>query len=255
MTQHVPRSRRKTAAAPKQEPRKGNNGLKHRREKRRAAAEGSLGGLPRTYRPEELLSPPMLLARFAERAADLMATLPQEARPAQAAVTAALRQAVLEAFRSREEYVARMVEVDLLAGAPKQNVRSLRKGIRTALLDQGVRCVDSPDGASEHFVVVEGEGEAFEVLRPAYVDQATGKLVLSGQLRRMPGESAGPAPDAHDEDEERGEPAEPGERGEPAEAGERSEAAGPGEPAEAGERGEGVGPGERGDDRSVEEDS
>ncbi|MGA4902783.1 hypothetical protein ACPCAJ_34445 [Streptomyces griseoincarnatus] len=133
----------------------------------------------------------MLLSRFTERATELMAALPEEVRPTQAAVTAALRQAVLEAFRSREEYVARMVEVDLLAGAPKQNASSLRKGIRAALLDQGVRCVDSPDGESELFVVVEGEGEAFEVLRPAYVDQATGKLVLSGQLRRLPGAQEG----------------------------------------------------------------
>jgi hypothetical protein len=129
----------------------------------------------------------MLLSRFTERATELLNAPPEEERPTQAAVTAALRQAVLEAFRSREEYVARMVEVDLLAGAPNQSASSLRKGIRTALLDQGVRCVDSPDGERELFVVVEGDGESFDVLRPAYVDQATGKLVLSGQLRRLPG--------------------------------------------------------------------
>lgn len=187
---HVPRRQRKASAEPKQEPRKGNNGLKHRREKRRAAAETPKDS-PRTYRPEELLSPPTLLSRFTERATELMAALPDDARPTQAAVTGALRQAVLEAFRSREEYVARMVEVDLFADEPNQSARSLRKGIRTALLDQGVRRVDSPDGESELFVVVEGEGEAFEVLRPAYVDQATGKLVLSGQLRRLPGAQEG----------------------------------------------------------------
>ncbi|MET9124510.1 hypothetical protein [Streptomyces sp. NPDC004528] len=181
----VPRSQRKTTVAPKRVTPKGNNGLKHRREKQRAAAAVPKDS-PRTYRPEELLSPYMLLSRFAERATDLLAALPEGERPAQAAVAAALRQAVLEAFRSREEYVARMVEVDLLAGAPNQSAGSLRKGIRTALLDQGVRCVDAPDDEGELFVVVEGDGEAFEVLRPAYVDQATGKLVLSGQLRRLP---------------------------------------------------------------------
>ncbi|MFE5967976.1 hypothetical protein [Streptomyces sp. NPDC056463] len=186
----MPRSRRIQKAAPKRVAPKGNNGLKHRREKQRAAADAPKDS-PHTYRPEELLSPPMLLSRFAERATDLLAALPEEERPTQAAVTAALRQAVLEAFRSREEYVARMVEVDLLAGAPHQSASSLRKGIRAALLDQGVRCVDSPDGEHELFVVVEGDGEAFEVLRPAYVDQATGKLVLSGQLRRLPGPDGG----------------------------------------------------------------
>lgn len=187
----VPRSQRKTTAAPKRVTPKGNNGLKHRREKRQAAAAAPKDS-PRTYRPEELLSPHMLLSRFTERATVLLTAVPEEGRPTQAALTAALRQAVLEAFRSREEYVARMVEVDLLAGAPNQSAGSLRKGIRTALLDQGVRCVDSPDGESELFVVVEGNGEAFEVLRPAYVDQATGKLVLSGQLRRLPGGDEAP---------------------------------------------------------------
>ncbi|MEV8065879.1 hypothetical protein AB0P32_06995 [Streptomyces sp. NPDC085995] len=182
----VPRSRRKTTAAPTRVTPKGNNGLKHRREKRRAAADAPEDSPLTYYRPEELLSPPMLLSRFTERATELLTALPEQEQPTQAAVTAALRQAVLEAFRSREEYVARMVEVDLLAGAPNQSARSLRKGIRTALLDQGVRCVDSPDGERELFVVVEGDGEAFEVLRPAYVDQSTGKLVLSGQLRRLP---------------------------------------------------------------------
>ncbi|WP_186009603.1 hypothetical protein [Streptomyces albidoflavus] len=193
----VPRSQRKTLVSPKRVPPKGNNGLKHRKEKRRAEADAPVASprasqqhsadSPRTYRPEELLSPHMLLARFTERATELLAAVPEEERPTQTAVAAALRQAVLEAFRSREEYVARMVEVDLLAGAPKQNATSLRKGIRAALLDQGVRCVDAPDGEHELFVVVEGDGEAFEVLRPAYVDQATGKLVLAGQLRRLPG--------------------------------------------------------------------
>ncbi|MEU6071229.1 hypothetical protein ABZ864_44020 [Streptomyces sp. NPDC047082] len=186
----MPRSQRKTTATPQRVTPKGNNGLKRRREKQRAATDVPKDS-PRTYRPEELLSPHMLLSRFAERATDLLTALPEEGQPTHAAVTAALRQAVLEAFRSREEYVARMVEVDLLAGAPNQSASSLRKGIRTALLDQGVRCVDAPDDERELFVVVEGDGEVFEVLRPAYVDQATGKLVLSGQLRRLPGSDGG----------------------------------------------------------------
>ncbi|MFD7475176.1 hypothetical protein ACFV8Z_24215 [Streptomyces sp. NPDC059837] len=165
-------------------PVKGNNGLKHRREKRRNESQSPVEG-PRTYRPEELLSPAGLLARFTERAQELMAELGDDERPTQASVTSALRQAVLEAFRTREEYLARMVETDLFAIMPNQKSAALKRSIRSALVDQGVRCVDSPD-EREHFVVVEGEGETFEVLRPAYLDQATGKLILSGQLRRIP---------------------------------------------------------------------
>lgn len=180
-----PRSPQKsrTPGAPAK-PVKGNNGLKRRREKRRNESQAEAPVL-RTYRPEELLSPAGLLTRFTERAQELIVELGDDERPTQAAVTVALRQAVLEAFRTREEYVARMVETDLVAGAPKQSVGGLRRSIRGALLDQGVRCVDSPE-EQEYFVVVEGEGDEFEVLRPAYLDEATGRLVLSGQLRRVP---------------------------------------------------------------------
>lgn len=163
---------------------KGNNGLKRRREKRRDQGSHSIQDL-RTHRPEELLSPAKLLSRFTERAQELIASLPEGERPVETSVSGALRQAVLEAFRSRDEYVARMVETDLAASAANQNADALRRSIRTALVNQGVLCVESPD-EQDHFVVVEGEGEAFEVLRPAYVDQATGKLVLAGQLRRVP---------------------------------------------------------------------
>jgi hypothetical protein len=185
MNKKLPKSQRQgKRPAVASQPVKGNNGLKRRREKRRSSSQPSAEGL-RTYRPDELLSPPMLLARFAERARELVAELAEDERPAQAAITGALRQAVLEAFRTREEYLARMVETDLLAGRPNLSSAVLGRSIRSALVDQGVRCVDSPD-EQEHFVVVEGEGEAFEVLRPAYLDQATGKLILSGQLRRVP---------------------------------------------------------------------
>lgn len=139
---------------------------------------------PRTYRPHELLSPGALLARFTEQAHELLAALPPEDRPASAAVSAVLRQAVLDAFRTREEYMARMVETDLIAAAPGQTLKVLQRTIRTSLYDQGLRCIDSPD-EQDHFVVVEGEGDSFEVVRPAYVDQMTGKLLLSGQLRRI----------------------------------------------------------------------
>ncbi|MDX2644315.1 hypothetical protein PV341_12180 [Streptomyces sp. PA03-1a] len=139
----------------------------------------------RTYRPDELLAPAEVLLRFKETAERLIAELPEDERPGGSALTTALRQAVLEAFRTREEHVARLVEADLVALDPDQSATTLRRSIRGSLLDMGVRVVDQAD-ETELFVVVEGDGDAFEVLRPAYVDQATGKLILSGQLRRVP---------------------------------------------------------------------
>ncbi|MFE1882341.1 hypothetical protein [Streptomyces diastatochromogenes] len=155
-------------------------GQQHRKQARAWEADIEL----RTYRPEQLLNPAELLSRFTERTRELLGEVPEEHRPSDSKVSAVLRQAVLEAFRTREEYVARLVETDATSWTTGMSALSLRRAIRTSLVDSGVRVVESAD-EREHFVVVEGEGDGFEVVRPAYVDQATGKLILSGQLRRV----------------------------------------------------------------------
>ncbi|WP_411147031.1 hypothetical protein [Streptomyces sp. x-80] len=165
-----------------------------RKEKREFVEEMKL----RTLRPEELLHPAQLLARFTERAEELIAQLPQESQPTPATVSAALRQGVLEAFRTRDEHIARLVETDLLASMPEQGAKAIRRAVRSSLVDMGVRVVEEAD-EQELFVVVEGDGQGFELVRPAYVDQATGKLLLAGQLRRIPTPSDLPTPDQADE--------------------------------------------------------
>ncbi|KPI27858.1 hypothetical protein OV320_5906 [Actinobacteria bacterium OV320] len=127
-----------------------------------------------------------MLKRFTESAQALLESVPVESRPRQGEILAALRQGVLEAFRTREEHLARLVECDLEARGSGNRMSTLKwqVSVRKALLGLGVRVVESPD-EREHFVVVEGEGEEFEVVRPAYIDQATGKVILSGQLRRV----------------------------------------------------------------------
>ncbi|MFB7048177.1 hypothetical protein ACFCX7_18735 [Streptomyces microflavus] len=156
-------------------------GRLRRKESQEFAADMKL----RTLRPEELLHPAQLLARFTERASELIAQLPQDVRPTPSTVNAALRQGVLDAFRTRDEHIARLVETDLLASTPEQGAKAIRRAVRASLVDMGVRVVEEAD-EQELFVVVEGEGEGFELVRPAYVDQATDKLLLAGQLRRIP---------------------------------------------------------------------
>jgi hypothetical protein len=184
------RSARRKASPKAAEPVKKPTGNIHRKETREFAADMKL----RTLRPEELLHPAQLLARFAERAEELIAPLGKDVRPTAAAVSAALRQGVLEAFRTRDEHIARMVETDLVASSPEQSARAIRRAVRASLIDMGVRVVEETD-EQELFVVVEGEGEGFELVRPAYVDQATDKLLLAGQLRRVPAARALPGHD------------------------------------------------------------
>jgi hypothetical protein len=158
-----------------------SHGGRRRSEKNRSLAPELL-----MYRPDELLKPADLLARFAESAQRLMEGIPHEERPSQAAILSALRQGVLEAFRTREEHLARLVESDLEARGSSNRMSSLKwqVSVRKALLGLGVRVVEDAS-ERELFVVVEGDGEEFELVRPAYVDQATDKIILVGQLRRV----------------------------------------------------------------------
>jgi hypothetical protein len=107
--------------------------------------------------------------------------------PSTAALNAAVRKAVLDEFRTRAQFSGRLAEIDALLwsqaghggdtveGAMNEHLRELR-----------LLRVTEPE-ESDKFVVTEGEGQYFELLRPAYVDEFTGKVILSGQLRRVQG--------------------------------------------------------------------
>lgn len=99
------------------------------------------------------------------------------------ALPQAVRTAVIAEFRTRALFVGRLCEIDALLHA-----QGASKAVLDAMTEHlghlQLRRVTDP-ASQELFVVTEGEGEAFEVLRPAYVDEVTGKLALAGQLRRV----------------------------------------------------------------------
>ncbi|MFD0037520.1 hypothetical protein ACFVIZ_07710 [Streptomyces anulatus] len=111
-----------------------------------------------------------------------------EAPPA-GALTAAVRRAVLDEFRTRAQFAGRVAEIDALLRSRAGDNRETVEGAMTShLRDLGLLRVTEPE-ESDRFVVTEGEGDVFELLSPAYVDEVTGKVILAGQLRR----TAGPA--------------------------------------------------------------
>ncbi|MFE2551764.1 hypothetical protein ACFXGI_24895 [Streptomyces sp. NPDC059355] len=109
--------------------------------------------------------------------------------PSSGAFAAAVRRAVLDEFRTRAQFTGRLAEIDALlrsraGGSPEAVASTMSAHLRELRLLR----VTEPE-ESDRFVVTEGEGDAFELLSPAYVDELTGKVVLAGQLRRV----AGPA--------------------------------------------------------------
>ncbi|MFJ7047356.1 hypothetical protein ACIQVC_28735 [Streptomyces sp. NPDC101112] len=109
--------------------------------------------------------------------------------PPGGALTAAVRRAVLDEFRTRAQFAGRLAEIDALLWSRAGDSRETVDGAMTAhLRELRLLRVTEPE-ENDRFVVTEGEGDAFELLSPAYVDELTGKVILAGQLRRI----AGPA--------------------------------------------------------------
>lgn len=98
----------------------------------------------------------------------------------------AVRKAVLEEFRTRTQFAGRLAEIDALLWTQPDHGGELVDGTLQDHLRQLrlLRVTEPEEG--DRFVVTEGEGEDFEVLRPAYVDELTGKVLLAGHLRRIP---------------------------------------------------------------------
>ncbi|MDX3180199.1 hypothetical protein PV334_02810 [Streptomyces sp. ME02-7008A-1] len=133
----------------------------------------------------EPLDAPQLIKGIAAAIPAVLAELGPDASPSTASgtLTGAVRTAVLAEFRTRAEFVGRLCEIDALLQAqpvPPTVADSMTEHLRHLRVR---RVTDTTQ--RDLFVVTEGAGEHFEVLRPAYIDEATGKLVLSGQVRRM----------------------------------------------------------------------
>ncbi|MFE2558608.1 hypothetical protein ACFXGT_21800 [Streptomyces sp. NPDC059352] len=105
--------------------------------------------------------------------------------PPSGALAAAVRRAVLDEFRTRAQFAGRLAEIDALLWSRAGDSREAVEGAMTAhLRELRLLRVTEPE-ESNRFVVTEGEGDAFELLSPAYVDELTGKVILAGQLRRV----------------------------------------------------------------------
>ncbi|MFD3730292.1 hypothetical protein [Streptomyces sp. NPDC058632] len=101
-------------------------------------------------------------------------------------LNSAVRKAVLDEFRTRAQFVGRLAEIDALLWTQADHSGELVSGTLLDHLRQlRLLRITEPEEGNGRFVVTEGEGEKLELLRPAYVDEVTGKVVLAGHLRRV----------------------------------------------------------------------
>ncbi|WP_240657650.1 hypothetical protein [Streptomyces populi] len=166
-------------------------GMKRRWSKRADETAGTVGtGVPETPHQPDPIDAMTVIKGVAARVPDALAAAGAEDVPAAGALTAAVRRAVLDEFRTRAQFAGRLAEIDALLWSRAGDSRETVEGAMTAhLRELRLLRVTEPE-ESDRFVVTEGEGDAFELLSPAYVDELTGKVILAGQLRRVAG-SAG----------------------------------------------------------------
>lgn len=167
-------------------------GLKRRRANRAETAESAAQVESSAPSPEAAPAPTPIdavtvIKGVVERIPEaLKEVLGAEALPA-AALNAAVRKAVLDEFRTRAQFAGRLAEIDaLLWSEDGQRGNTVTTAMEAHLRELRLLRVTEPEHG-DRFVVTEGEGERFEVLRPGYVDELTGKVILSGQLRRVAG--------------------------------------------------------------------
>jgi hypothetical protein len=167
-------------------------GLKRRKEKRQRSVEQPAVAQRRAV-PDapDPIDAKTIIQGVVERVPAALADANAGDVPPSTALNVAVRKAVLDEFRTRTQFAGRLAEIDalvwtqaahggdLLGGAMGEHLRALR-----------IRRVTEPE-ESDRFVVTEGEGKTFEVLRPAYVDEVTGKVILAGHLRRVSGTAVG----------------------------------------------------------------
>ncbi|KOV34639.1 hypothetical protein AB0420_24260 [Streptomyces caelestis] len=167
-------------------------GLKRRKEKRQQSAEQPAAAqLQAVPEPPEPIDAKTIIQGVVERIPAALADANAGETPTPTALNVAVRKAVLDEFRTRTQFAGRLAEIDALVWAQAAHGGELLGGaMREHLRSLGILRVTEPE-ESDRFVVTEGEGGTFEVLRPAYVDEVTGKVILSGHLRRVSGSATG----------------------------------------------------------------
>ncbi|MFF1357379.1 hypothetical protein [Streptomyces sp. NPDC058297] len=127
----------------------------------------------------------------AQSTAGKMGTLVQQA--VQAAVDEALRTAVLNATRVREEHLSQLALIDRTAQTA-DDLSAVRLRIDEEMRRSGLTRL--PQGDPDAFNLAnptEHQGStAYEVLAPAYADSHTGRIVQRGEMRRKPLPGTGP---------------------------------------------------------------
>lgn len=128
----------------------------------------------------------LVLKRFTQRAVELLSKAELSA-PGRSGVqiNGVLRQAVLEAFRSRKQHLSHLAKIERVVreGAMDQ----LPQLLDELFVEAGIKKISDLQYGSQFFTAENSpEGKLYlQVTEPAYVDEFTGKIIRAGRLRHV----------------------------------------------------------------------
>ncbi|WP_189236157.1 hypothetical protein [Planomonospora parontospora] len=133
----------------------------------------------------KLLDPAQLLAEFNNHAGKIFDQYITEGVISKQQISTVLRQAVLEALRTRKMHHAVIIRLDRLSlrGASSSQ---FREHISDWLSEAGLRRIEEIEDM-RNFTMQgdETDGKFLQLLQPAYVDSRTGQLVQAGQVKAI----------------------------------------------------------------------
>jgi hypothetical protein len=94
-----------------------------------------------------------------------------------------LRKTMVAAAQERAMHLVQLAQFDV-ALTKTDDISTLRRLVAEWMEQAGLLTLNDPS-VREAFEVVEGKGEALEVLSPAYVDSATSRVIKQGQARAV----------------------------------------------------------------------
>ncbi|MEU0335811.1 hypothetical protein [Streptomyces sp. NPDC006193] len=160
-------------------------GLRHRRAKQQAAEQPAVAQQRAVPRAPEPIDAKTIIQGVVERIPAALEDTAVGGDVPATGLNVAVRKAVLDEFRTRTQFAGRLAEIDALLWAQTDHGGELVSGtLLDHLRQMRIIRITEPE-ESDRFVVTEGEGEGLEVLRPAYVDELTGKVIMAGHLRRV----------------------------------------------------------------------
>ncbi|MFF8650527.1 hypothetical protein ACF06D_20140 [Streptomyces griseoluteus] len=127
----------------------------------------------------------------------------------QAAVDDALRTAALDETRARERQLAQLALIDRTAHTT-QDLEAVRLRVEAEMSRSGLKRVTDPGDLEMFDLDNPGEhtgSDGFEVISPAYVDTATGRIVQRGIVQRIASTSSTEAEGRRGSETDMGEPA------------------------------------------------